>query len=171
MTSNGVAIDDPMDQVVERLHDPKVAAALVMVLDHAESLAVLAAGADGLLRRGETIAETIGDELQELRTANAGSSPLGDVDVAALTRLGGSVTAAGPALEQLVASDMLRSDVIDVLAMAADAAVDGRDRAAAGGSDPGGALALLRSLKDPEVQRGLAFVLEFARSLGRRMGA
>ncbi len=172
MCSTGSLTHEPVDHVVDRLNDPAVAASLVTLLDHVEVLALMAESLDGFVRRGDVIADSIAEGVAELREVDeAGGARELLSRGPELIELTTTAADAAPALRSLVDSDMLRPEVIAVLSLAADALVEGRRRAETGASDPGGIFGLMRALKDPEVQRGLGFVLEVARALGRGMGA
>ena len=158
----------PIDDLVDRLNDPAVAASLGLLLDNMESLAVLAMGAQGLLSRGDTIADSLADGVSMLREATAG----GPVDMAeARTALafGRNVMAHSGDLEHQLGSRMLRPEVVEVLSMAAEALVEGREATASGEPEVTGPLSALRLLKDPEVSKGLDFLVKVCRALASRL--
>jgi hypothetical protein len=57
----------PADAVRQRLDDPRVAEALNSLLDHADLLAVIVAGLDGFVRRGDDITENLTSAIGELK--------------------------------------------------------------------------------------------------------
>ena len=65
---------------------------------------------------------------------------------------------------------MARPETVQLLSDVSDAATEGVARARANDTRVTGAFAALKTLKDPEVQRGLGVLVEISRSLGRRMG-
>ncbi|WP_322512843.1 DUF1641 domain-containing protein [Chloroflexus sp.] len=73
MSSNGAATyaDRSLNAaaLLERLNEPRTAAALHRLLDHAELLAFSAGAVDSLLQRGEVIADNVAASVQELRAA------------------------------------------------------------------------------------------------------
>ncbi|HEY5149037.1 MAG TPA: DUF1641 domain-containing protein [Mycobacterium sp.] len=177
MTANGQAVAvTPADTVRDRLDDPQVAAALNTLLDHADVLAVLVSGLDGFVRRGDTITNTVSTAVSELRAASAagvipGADALKGVDlqslVASLATLSGSVVSATPALNTLLTSGLTDPQAVQVLASLGDALIEGK----AGAADlPKGIYGLWKAAKDPDVARGLGFLLAVARSFGRRVG-
>lgn len=68
-------------------------------------------------------------------------------------------------LKALLASDALAPEAIEVVSMAANALVETRMR----GCGPMGPLSLLGALRDPQVQKGLGFLVEVGRSFGAAM--
>ncbi|GFG55680.1 hypothetical protein CQY20_08460 [Mycolicibacterium agri] len=52
--------DSPGDELIQRLYDPQVAASLGVILDHADLLATVIQGLDGMLRRADVISDTSG---------------------------------------------------------------------------------------------------------------
>lgn len=176
MTANGQAVAvTPADSVRDRLDDPQVAAALNTLLDHADVLAVLVSGLDGFVRRGDTITDTVSSAVAEFRGASAAGIPGADalkgVDVqslvASLATLSGSVVGATPALNTLLSSGLTDPQAAQVLASLGDSLVDGKAGAA---NPPKGLYGLWKATKDPDVARGLGFLLAVAKSFGRRVG-
>jgi hypothetical protein len=176
MTANGQAIAvTPADSVRDRLDDPHVAAALNTLLDHADVLAVLVSGLDGFVRRGDTITDTVSTAVAEFRGASAagipGTDALTGVDVqslvSSLATLSGSVVGATPALNTLLSSGLTDPQAAQVLASLGDSLVDGKAGAA---NPPKGLYGLWKATKDPDVARGLGFLLAVAKSFGRRVG-
>lgn len=173
MTQNGsLAVTDRVDTLRERLDDPKVAEALGTILDHADLLALLVSGLDGFLARGEVITDSLGDGLDELRGTAGGGLPgpaeIGSL-VSSLGALSGSLSEAGPLLERVIGSDVTSQPALDVVSLAARALVEGHARAQAGQVRVAGIRAMLRLLKDDDVTRGLGFLVEVARALGREL--
>jgi uncharacterized protein YjgD (DUF1641 family) len=74
-----------------------------------------------------------------------------------------------PALNRVLASKVLSDGALHVMDQVADATVEAHANSVAEDKRVG-RIAAFRALGDPDVQRGLAFTLELARSLGRRMG-
>jgi hypothetical protein len=172
MTANGQAVAvTPADTVRDRLDDPRVAAALNTLLDHADVLAVLVSGLDGFVRRGDTITETLSSAVSEFRGASPGGDALKGVDLqglaASLATLSGSVVNATPALNTLLSSGLTDPQAAQVLASLGDSLVDGKAGAA---NPPKGLYGLWKATKDPDVARGLGFLLAVAKSFGRRVG-
>ncbi len=175
MCSNGSLTHEPVDAVIDRMNDPAVAASLITLLDNAEMLSVLVTGLDGLLRRGDTITDSMADGLMEMRDLEGApdASAVGELigNLGQLTRLTSSLAEAQPFIDGLLESDMFRPEVVELLSTAADAAVEGANRAAENKTVVKGALGALRALKDPDVQRGMGFLVEISRALGRSLNS
>lgn len=177
MTANGQAVAvTPADSVRDRLDDPKVADALNTLLDHADVLAVLVSGLDGFVRRGDTITNSVSSAVSEFRGASVaagipGAAAFKGVDLqslaASLATLSGSVVGATPALNTLLTSSLTDPQTVQLLASVGDALVDGKAGAA---NPPKGLYGLYKATKDPDVARGLGFLLAVAKSFGRRVG-
>ena len=176
MTANGQAVAvTPADTVRDRLDDPQVAAALNTLLDHADVLAVLVSGLDGFVRRGDTITNTVSTAVAEFRGVSSagvipGAEAFKGVDLqvlaASLATLSGSVAGATPALNTLL-SRLIDLQAAQVLASLGDALIDGKAGAA---NPPKGLYGLWKATKDPDVSRGLGFLLAAAKSFDRRVG-
>lgn len=172
MSAEPFVLREPMDDIRDRLNDPVVAQAVVLLLDHVEGLAVLAMGTDGFLRRGNTIMDTLADALGDAKAVAAAS----DLDLATareqaqqLLRLTGSVAESSGDISMLLQSGMLRGEVLTLLGQTADALVEAREQATDAEPEITGPVSAFRVLRDPEVQKGLTFLVGVARSLGRRM--
>ena len=180
MTANGQAVvASPADQIRDRLDDPRVATALNTLLDHADVLAVLVGGLDGFVRRSDTIADSLTSAVAEFRdasTSGAISAPeaLKGVDLqglaSSLATLSSSVVGATPALNTLLSSKFTDPQAADVLAQLGQALVEGRQAAVADPGGPRGLLGIWKVTKDPDVVRGLGFLVQVAGAFGRRVG-
>lgn len=172
----------PADQLRDRLDDPEVAASLNSLLDHADLLAILLTGLDGLVRRGDQISESVASAVDELRgasfTANLPGlsevrSELGSVDVhalaASLASLASALVAATPALNKILNSPLVDPQAADVLAELGQALVEGKAAAAADPGGPKGIFGLWRVSKDKDINRGLGFLVQVARAFGRQL--
>lgn len=139
----------PVDALVARLSEPRVAAAVHDLLDHADVVAFAVGALDGFLRRGEVIADSVGDALRDLRGAS----------------VNGPLAEARPALTALlpVVTDPATLRTVTRLA----AALGEADRA----PEPPrtGMRGLLTGLRDPDTLRGLHMLLQVAHALGRSL--
>ncbi len=159
-----------------KLDDPAVAEALGQLLDHADLLALMVTGLDGLVRRSETVGDSVIAGLDELR---AGAGPvadlMADLDLAGLARslatLSRILVDSAPALDRLLKSDLVAPATVDTVALAGRALTRGYAKAQANHASVTGLRAVLRLLKDPDVGRGLGFLAEVARSLGQELRA
>jgi Protein of unknown function (DUF1641) len=165
--------EDPIESVLARLDEPSIVDSLHQLIDHLDLLAVLIVGLDGLVSRGDTIADSLSDGFNELRRAD--KPP---VDVAKLLSLGQQLTDAAPALldllpvvERIAASDLGDPSLIDLAATVSRAAVRGASEAQSGRTSVNGIRSLLRSLKDEDVSRALGFIFSIAKALGQELKA
>jgi hypothetical protein len=153
----------PADELLERLDDPRVAASLTHILDHADMLAMLIVGLDGFIRRGDTIAEALADGVNDLR----GMQGSGPADVQGLLS---GVVGATPTLAALLNSPMMSDPrTASTIALLGEALVEGRAEAETAPPGPTGVFGLLRALKDDEVSRGLGLLIQVAKALGRKL--
>ena len=157
----------------ERLSEPATAAALNELLDQAELLAFILEALGGVLQRGEVIADSVVDLLAEARKATlreGGGKSIAFPDLLVnLSEFSVALAASTPAVTELLDSGMFRTDVVNLLSLAADAATEARSKVASGRVRVTGAMSLLKSFKDPDVQKGLSFAVELAGALGRRV--
>jgi hypothetical protein len=138
------------------------------LLDHLDLLAVLVVGLDGLVRRGDTIADSLGAAVRDV--IPAGEPP---IDLGQLLSLGQQSVAAAPALlamlpvlERVAASDLGDPRLVDLAAVVSRAAVEAA-------ADPGelkGVRALWKAYRDEDVARALAFTVSVAKALGQELG-
>lgn len=163
---------DPAQALAERLAEPRTAAALNTLLDHADLLAIIVAGLDGLVSRGDTITESLIDGVTELRAAgeparaNAAQLVATARQLATLTPV---LLDKLPVLEALLGSDLADPKVIGLASVASRAAVTGAEQAKRDDLKVSGVRAILRALKDPDVSRALGFVLSIAKALGKEL--
>lgn len=175
-SENELTADSPRNDLIRRLEDPKTAAALGQLLDHAELVAFLVDSIDGFVRRADVISDSVASGVAEVKqlAGSSGQRPWPAVDVAALSetvaRLGAAAAAAAPVVERLLNSPLTDPQTADTLAQLGEAVVAGRQAAAADRRGPKGIFALMRATKDPDVARGLGFMIHIARAVGRSLG-
>lgn len=168
--------ESPGDEVIARLDDPQIASSISLILDHADLLATIIVGLDGLLRRADVIGDSLASgvaEFRDLAASNDGQRPWPSIDVAALsdtvTRLSAAAVDATPALDRLLRSPLTDPQTADVLAEIGEALLEGKQAAVADPRGPKGVFALMRVTKDPDVSRGLGFMIQIARAFGKRL--
>jgi hypothetical protein len=168
MSHNGVVARDQaaIDHLLDRLSEPRTAAALETMLDNAELLAVIVAGLDGVARKGEIIGDTLAEVLGQVRAAaqSSGLNPAKTTEQ--LATLIPTLADASPAINRILESPIIEPEPIAVLSEAAEALVSGFE-AAQRNQTKVGVRGLMMALRDDDVQRGLGFVLEVAKALGR----
>ena len=160
----------PIDAVTERLNDPAVAASLVTVLDNAELLSTLVLGLGGLLQRGDMIMDAVAEGVNDIKAASASRRDGSTPSISELAAVATQLSAATPLLRQILDSKMASSETIELLSLVSEAATEGVENARRSDSEITGVFSAAKTLRDPEVQRGLGVVVEIARSLGRRVG-
>lgn len=166
----------PGDELAARLDDPRIRSSLTQILDHADMLATMVVAVDGLLRRAEVISDSLSSGVAEIRDAVAGpngGAPWSAIDVAAVsenaTRLSAALVAGLPAVERVLRSPLADPKTADLLANMGAAILHGQQAAAADRHAPKGFFALLRAARDPDVSRGLGFMIQIARAFGRQL--
>ncbi|EON22099.1 hypothetical protein CF8_4032 [Nocardioides sp. CF8] len=154
------------DAVLEKLQDPQVAAAVASLLDHADLVAVLLEGLDGLVARSETVGESLFASVDELRTTVNGNpalastlGTLGAVDVAGLVA----------SAKRLAASDVVSPQAVDSVATVARGLVAGGQQFKESPVAITGLLSLARLLKDPDIRRALSYGATVAKSIGQEL--
>ncbi len=167
-----VVADARLDALKQQLDDPRVAAAISQLLDHADLLALLVSGLDTLIRRSETVSDSVIAGLNDLRTGAA--APMLDLAsigqlTASLTTLAKVLAASTPALERLIESDLVAPATVDTVALAGRALAAGHARAQQNNTTVSGIRAALKLLKDPDIARGLGLLSEVARGLGQEL--
>lgn len=173
---DGLMASSPGDDLLQRLDDPRVAASLSVILDHADLLATIVVGLDGLLRRAEVIGDSLISGLAEVRdaaTSTNGHRSWPSLDLPALadtaTRLSSAAIDAAPAVERLLQSPLTDPQTAEFIALAGEALLEGKKAAAAEPRGPRGVFALMRVTKDPDVSRGLGFMIHIARAFGQKL--
>lgn len=174
LDSDALVDESPGDELIARLDDPKVASSISLILEHADLLATIIVGLDGVLRRADVIGDNLASGVAEVRElASHGELPWPSVDLAAVsdtvTRLSSAVVDATPAIDRLLHSPLTDMRTADVLADLGEALLEGRQAAAADPRGPKGIFALMRVAKDPDVSRGLGFMIHIARAFGQRL--
>jgi hypothetical protein len=181
MTANGQALKpSPAEQVRAKLDDPRVAESLDILLEHADLLAVLVAGLDGLVRRSETVGDNLTSAIGEFKGLGGGSGQsipgldsLRSVDLAGLAAsfatLSDKVVGATPALNSLLESRLTDPQAVAVLAQLGEALVEAKTATARQPNGPKGLFGILKATKDPDVARGVGFLLQVAKAFGRQL--
>jgi hypothetical protein len=155
-----------IDRLVDRLGEPQTAAAMHTLLDNVELLSVIVAGLDGLARKGEVVGDTLAEVLHEIRAAGKATG----LDVRTTSRqlatLIPTLAEASPAINRILESPIVEPEPIEVLSDTAEALVKGLRQARANQTQIG-LRGLIKATGDPDVQRGLGFIVEVAKVFGR----
>ncbi len=160
---------DPLEQM---LADPEVRQSLAVIVANAPTLAALASMGTLLLERGPEITDNINASIRQLReeSEDGGPGKLGQAigSLAELAPLAPVLASRADSITGLLDSAVLRPEVVDVIGRFGEAAV-AADQATRGQQvQVGSVFALLRELKDPQVQETLAFLITFAKSFGQK---
>lgn len=159
---------DPLEAM---LADPDTRQALAVIVANAPTLAALSTMASALLQRGPEIADNVNGLVRQLRVEGAGDeSAIGGAigSLAALAPLAPALAERSDTITSFLDSPVLQPEVVQVIGRVGQAAVEA-DAATRGKQEQvGGAFAILRELKDPGVQEGLAFLFAFAKAFGRQ---
>lgn len=170
MTSEASRAYTPdVEGLVQRLGEPSTLMAIHSLLDHAELLAVVVAGLDGLARKGDVISDTIAEVITEARAAGRATG----LDVRStsqqLATLIPTFAEAAPAIARVAHSAIVDEDAIAVVG-STGTALSAAYRKAQEEKPRVGALGLVRATRDDDVQRGLGFLIEVARQIGKELG-
>ncbi len=177
LESDELVDGSPGDDLIARLDDPQIASSISLILDHADLLATIIVGLDGMLRRADVIGDNVASSVADLRNAAStnGEPQWPNVDVASVSqtvsRLSSAVVDATPAIDRLLHSPLTDVRTAEVLADIGEALLEGRQAAAADPRGPRGVFALMRVAKDPDVSRGLGFMIHIARAFGQRLAS
>lgn len=162
-----------VDELKERLDDPRVARALNSILDNADVLALMVTMAEGFMRRGDEVIGATGELVNELKATVEGAS--NGADPAAVMQGMGEFISAMPETAPAV-SRVVRSGALDELtspALITLLQVVSRSLNQASSdfeTNPvqvKGPISMMRALNDDDVSRGLGFTLTVLRALGR----
>jgi hypothetical protein len=158
---------DPLEAM---LADPETRQALAVIVANAPTLAALSAMASALLQRGPEIADNVNELVRQLRVEGAGDeNAIGGAigSLASLAPLAPALAERTDTITSLLDSPVLAPEVVQVIGRVGQAAVEADAQTRGKQAQVGGAFAILRELKDPGVQEGLAFLFAFAKAFGR----
>lgn len=166
----------PGDALIERLDDPALASSLAVILDHADLIATLIEGLDGLIRRGDVIGDSVVSSLADFRELGASLTAqklLPGVDVAGLKSTASELTMAmidlAPTINQLLHSPLTDPQTVGILTDVGSSLLEGKAAADEDPRGPKGVFGLMKVVKDPDVSRGLGFMIHIARAFGKRL--
>ena len=157
-----------LEDLVDRLAEPQKLAALNSLVDNLELIAVIVAGLDGLARKGDTIADTVTEVIGQVRAATRATGMDPRETTEQLATLIPTLAEAAPAIHRVASSAIVHEDAVAVVGEASEALIEGYENASSRGTKLG-AVGLLKATGDADVQRGLGFLVEVARVLGRKL--
>lgn len=182
-----------LTRLAARLNEPETSAAIDTVLDNAAVLALAAQSADGLLKRSDVIIENVAGSVRDVvgsdTAANVATfeqslqvlAQLRDALptlVQILPRLTRSLPSLLDVAERLevilgsqefgalMSSGVFAPKTVGIVGEAGKAVVEVYDEQMAKAT-PAGRMDLFRALGDPDVQRALGFMIEFAKRFGK----
>ena len=170
---SGVQVDmrlAALGELIDKLTEPQTLAALGQLLESLPSLLKLAKLADEIPNVVSTATDVVDDYQQrcagqgidlEKALANGMQSVLylgSQVDQEHLRRIG-----------DLLASDVLNPHALNVVDNAAKSLNSAQEQVCGTGKERVGMFGLLAALRDPEVQRSLAFAIQFGKCFGRNL--
>ncbi len=162
-----------VDELRERLDDPKVARALGSILDNADVLALMVSMAEGFMRRGDEVIGATGDLVHELKTTVEAASH--GIDTGAVMQGMGEFISAmpetAPAVSRVVRSGALEEltspALISLLQIVSRSLNQASSDFETNPVQVKGPVSMMRALSDDDVSRGLGFTLTILRALGR----
>ncbi len=159
-----------LGQLLEQLTEPDTMSALGDLIEGLPQLARLAA----MAREMPNLVATLGDVLDEYQTQLADQGI--DVEKAlanglqATLYLGSQIDSTHlQRLGELLASDVLNPHAVAVVDTAARSLSDAREHVCEAPAKGVGMFGLLGALRDPQIQRSLAFAVQFGKCFGRNL--
>ncbi len=149
--------------LLETLADPRTVQSLQALAGKMEMITFLLDALDGFLRRADAMAESMAAGAADLRQA------MPDVDTTQLGRMAATLPGLIEAGQLLSEAGMFEPKTVNALARFGRSVADARDEMEGRAQPALGLLGLLRSLRDPEIQPVLQFVLLVAKRYGRDM--
>jgi uncharacterized protein YjgD (DUF1641 family) len=172
----------------DQLRNPQTAVALQTILSKMDVLALTVASLDAFLQRSDTIIENIASSVRGVRE----TAPVGDLDlisgaIEALPQMAATLPTITDRLPQLITvadqlqgllnsaevtalmgSGIFSPQTVAVVAHAGDALVESYNANQTAPKQVG-LFGLLRALGDPDVQRGLGFLVDFGKRFGQQL--
>ena len=172
----------------DRLNDQATAVALQTLLDKIELVAFGISALDAFLQRSDTIIESIAKSVHDVRkNAPGGEMEMISNAVSAMPQLAQTLPLMADRLPQLLAvatqvqtvlespeiialmsSGIFSPETIFVISHAGDALVESYNASKVNPQQIG-LMGLLRALGDPDVQRGLGFLVDFGKRFGQQL--
>ena len=159
------------DPLAAMLQDPEIRESLAVIVANAPTLAALSSMASGLLARGSELADNVNGLVDQLRTSdNAEAGTLRDAvtalsELAPLTPL---LAERKETIQGFLDSPILRPEIIDVIGNLGEAALEADKQTKGRQVDAGGVFALVKQVKNADVQETLSFLIAFAKVFGAR---
>ena len=165
-----------IERLQNRLNDPQVAAALNRILDNIDLLALSVTALDGFLKRGDVIVDSMAKTVSELKN----STPSVKLDIAETLATALKLKKAADGVLSVIESEeftaLSKSGVFDpkTVSLIGEAGTALQETYATQRKiqpKPLGFFGLLKTLKDPEIQWSLNFLIEFSKRFSRKVNA
>ncbi len=153
-----------LNALQEPLTDPETVNSLHTLIEHLPNLAQFVVAVDQLLRRGPEISDNLSDLFELFLRSGQGRDASGVTLRELASRL--AEIAGSEQLKAILRSKALSPEAVGVVDEVASAMIEARDHVRREDIRVG-AWGVLKAAGDPEVQRGLGFLIEIARNLGR----
>lgn len=168
--------------LLERLSEPRTIEALTLLLDKLELISFAVTAIDGFLRRGDELADSAAESMNDLRKL-ASSIPMDDIrgvarELPQLTAAGHQLVASGvlSKVSELTEAGMLLSNegffdpkTVRALAEMGRVAADSYEQAKMTPPRQYSLFDLMRLLKDPAVQRSVHIMVQTTKQFGQQM--
>jgi uncharacterized membrane protein len=172
LTPDVAANTDALDAM---LADPEIRQSLAVIVANAPTLAAIASIGTALLQRGPEITDNINESVQQLReqldSGKTGQLGTAVNALAQLAPVAETLATRSETIQGFLDSAILRPEIVAVVGNLGEAALEADRRTRGRQVEVGGVFALMRQLKEPEVQETVAYLLEFAKVFGARQRA
>lgn len=157
-------VREETDALAAMLADPEIRQSLAVLAANAPTLAALVSVASGLLQRGPEITDNINGLVRDLRS-EVGNE---EGNFSGVLPLASALGNRSDAITNILDSAVLQPEVVEVIGHVGEAAVIADESTRGQSAQVGGLFAILKKLKDPNVQESLAFLFAFADAFGQR---
>lgn len=158
------------EYLIARITEPDVFDSLLTLAGHADLIAMMVSSIDALLRRSDDISDSLVSGIDELKSALAApDGPLSGIDVDEITSAFRAMADLGkamaPAVEAVNASGLVSPTTTDA-AIRFGTALTTAEQGHQHGRTPGTFRQIISGLRDPDVRRGVGYLLTVTKSLG-----
>lgn len=154
-------------ELAAKLSEPAVVEALTSLLSHADLVALLVEGLDGLIGRSDEIIGTLGEGIGELRTTVDSNDAVAGAKSVNIGEIAGSLRDLAGVLPQT--KELTDPATLAQLGVLARGLASGAERYR---SDPvpiSGVVSLVKLMKDPEISAALSYAATVLRAVGREL--
>ncbi len=158
---------DDVERLIEKLTDSTTAEYALGIVENLEALYILTVSLNEFLKRGDEIVSSLSEGVGELRGVTSDTMSSYMDTLKELFQLYRSLGDKSAALGSLLRNQLLEENFISGVTVITKSLAQAHQNTKALNTQTKGIGSLLRSIKDPEVQRGLDFAIELLRSIGR----